>query len=124
MFQHNTDPLLWPVIAADIPQEGEDELTFGTQVCSISIMKCYHSSFTIQVPCVDLFSEQVQLHSAIIVQLKARWPCAKHQGENGGGGHCYIAHNGDHVGLNNCRFKIWVSAIVGCVLYNLLLKSD
>jgi hypothetical protein len=87
-------------------------------------MECYHSSFTIQVPRVDLFSEQAQLHGAIIVQLKTKWPCAEHQGKNGGGGHCYIAHNGDHVGLNNHRFKIWASAIVSYVLYNLLLKSD
>jgi hypothetical protein len=68
---------------------------------------------------MDLFSDQAQLHGAIIVQLTAKWPCAQHQGENGDVGHCYVAHNGDHVGLNNRRLKLWASAMVRQVLINI-----
>lgn len=69
------------------------------------------------MPRTDLFSEQVQLHGAIILQLKAKWTCAQHQGESEDAGLCYIAHNGDHVGLNNRRLKIWASAIVSHSFY-------
>lgn len=61
---------------------------------------------------MGLFNEDAQLHGAIILQLKQKYPCAQHQGENGDTGHCYIGPNGEHTGLNSRRLKIWASAIV------------
>ncbi|KAG0695438.1 hypothetical protein DFH29DRAFT_1005463 [Suillus ampliporus] len=83
-----------PILALDNSQDGEDELESGTQV-----------------PHVEAFSDQTQLHGAIIIQLKAKWPCAEHQGESGGIGYCYVSPTGEHVGLNSRRLKIWVSAV-------------
>ena len=42
--------------------------------------------------------------------------------ESGDAGLCYIAHDGDHVGLNNCRLKIWASAIVSSSFYKIFVK--
>ncbi|KIM82711.1 hypothetical protein PILCRDRAFT_7623 [Piloderma croceum F 1598] len=41
-------------------------------------------------PHVELFFEQAQLYSTIIMQLKGKWPCAQHQGESGDTNYCYI----------------------------------
>jgi hypothetical protein len=66
----------------------------------------------IQVPRVDLFSEQSQLHRAIILELKKKWSCEKHQGENSDSGFCYVSASGEHLGLNNHKFKFWAASIV------------
>ncbi|KAG2353039.1 hypothetical protein BDR07DRAFT_1497139 [Suillus spraguei] len=83
-----------PILALDNSQEGEDKLESGTQV-----------------PHIEVFSDQTQLHRAIIIQLKAKWPCAEHQGKSGGIGYCYVSSTGEHVGLNSHCLKIWASAV-------------
>jgi hypothetical protein len=65
-----------------------------------------------QVPRIEEFREEKQLHGRIIIQLKKRWPCTQHQGEHGEPGYCYITPSAEHVGLNNCKLKIWAAAIV------------
>jgi hypothetical protein len=65
-----------------------------------------------KVPHVDNFTELEQLHGSIILQLKGKWTCEKHQGEHGEPGFCYIDSTGGHLGLNNRKLKIWASAIV------------
>ncbi|KIK42782.1 hypothetical protein CY34DRAFT_68804, partial [Suillus luteus UH-Slu-Lm8-n1] len=82
-----------PVLAPDLNND-EDELVLGTQV-----------------PQAAHFSEQDQLHGAIILQLKKKWPCAQHQGEHGDVGFCYVSANATHIGLNNRKLKIWAAAI-------------
>lgn len=62
---------------------------------------------------MDIFSDEVQLHGSIILQLKAKWTCEKHGGEHGEHGYCYVSPTGEHVGLNNRKLKIWAAAIVG-----------
>ncbi|KDR67216.1 hypothetical protein GALMADRAFT_80029 [Galerina marginata CBS 339.88] len=77
--------------------EGQDddvELLYGTKV-----------------PRVEGYSAQEQLHGEIIVQLKQKWVCEKHQGEHGEPGACYVDSAGNHLGLNNRKLKIWASAI-------------
>jgi hypothetical protein len=59
-----------------------------------------------------LFSDQAQLHSTIIMQLKKKWPCQQHHSEHGEDGHCYVNASGEHIGLNNHKLKIWASSIV------------
>ncbi|KDQ54005.1 hypothetical protein JAAARDRAFT_49588 [Jaapia argillacea MUCL 33604] len=54
-------------------QDQEDELLYGTKV-----------------PHLDTFSKDDQLHGTIIMQLKSKWPCQKHQGEHGEPGYCYV----------------------------------
>jgi hypothetical protein len=61
---------------------------------------------------MEAFSEAAQLHGAIILELKKKWLCAKHQGEHGDVGYCYVSPNASHVGLNNRKLKLWASAIV------------
>ncbi|KIK93182.1 hypothetical protein PAXRUDRAFT_145638 [Paxillus rubicundulus Ve08.2h10] len=41
-------------------------------------------------PHVDLFTESVQLHGSIIMQLKKQWVCKKHTGEHGEPGYCFF----------------------------------
>lgn len=65
---------------------------------------------------MGLFNKDAQLHGAIILQLKQKYPCAQHQGENGDTGHCYIRPNREHTSLNSCRLEIWASAIVSVYL--------
>lgn len=65
-----------------------------------------------KVPNVADYSETTQLNGVHIMQLKARWPCTQHLGEHGESGHCYITPNGDHIGLNNRKFKVWGAAMV------------
>jgi hypothetical protein len=65
-----------------------------------------------QVPRIDEFREEDQLHGRIILQLKKKWPCAQHYGEHGEPGFCYIAASGERVGLNTRKLKIWAAAIV------------
>ncbi|KAG2131759.1 hypothetical protein DEU56DRAFT_914323 [Suillus clintonianus] len=64
-----------------------------------------------KVPRVDSFSEESQIHGAIIMQLKNKWSCEKHLGEHGEPGHCYIASTGEHLGLNSRKLKLWAAAI-------------
>ncbi|KAI1785072.1 hypothetical protein LXA43DRAFT_900555, partial [Ganoderma leucocontextum] len=71
-----------------------------------------------KVPRLELFSEEDQLHGRIIVQLKALWACESHLGEHGETGYCYVDPSGQHLGLNNRRFKLWSSAIV-CLAFSL-----
>lgn len=59
-----------------------------------------------------MFNETAQLHGAIILQLKQKYPCAQHLGKNGDTGHCYIGPNREHAGLNSRQLKMWASAIV------------
>ncbi|KAG2130852.1 hypothetical protein DEU56DRAFT_814656 [Suillus clintonianus] len=75
-------------------QDQEDELLYGTRV-----------------PHVDNFSEAAQLHGSIIVQLKQKWTCEKHQGEHGEQGYCYVTPAGEHIGLNMRKLKMWAAAI-------------
>ncbi|KII87546.1 hypothetical protein PLICRDRAFT_163749 [Plicaturopsis crispa FD-325 SS-3] len=63
------------------------------------------------VPRLDTFSEAEQLHGAIIVQLKQKWMCQRHEGEHGEPGHCFIDAAGEHLGLNNRKLKLWAAAI-------------
>ncbi|KAF8834082.1 hypothetical protein BDN67DRAFT_1016881 [Paxillus ammoniavirescens] len=72
----------------------EDELSHGTKV-----------------PRTEAFSAESQLHGAIIMQLKRKWTCEKHQGEHGEAGYCYINPTGEHVGLNHRKLKSWAAAI-------------
>ena len=65
-----------------------------------------------QVPKVQDFSEEAQLHGQFIVEIKKRWPCQTHSSEHGQAGHCYIPPHGEHVRLNPYRFKLWAAAIV------------
>ncbi|KAH7903026.1 hypothetical protein BJ138DRAFT_1198541, partial [Hygrophoropsis aurantiaca] len=78
----------------DTSQANDEELSYGTKV-----------------PRKDLFTEEVQLHSKYILQLKSKWPCQKHQGEHGEPGYCYVSPTGEHLGLNNRKLKIWAAAI-------------
>jgi len=71
----------------------------------------------LQVPRIGLFSEEAQLHGAIIVSLKQKWPCDLHQGENGDSGFCFVGPDGSHIGLNHRKLKIWAAAIVRSVLF-------
>ncbi|KAG1732927.1 uncharacterized protein EDB91DRAFT_1057805 [Suillus paluster] len=64
-----------------------------------------------KVPRVDIFSDEVQLNGAIILQLKAKWTYEKHSGEHGESGHCYVSAMGEHVGLNHRKLKLWAAAI-------------
>ncbi|KAI1782750.1 hypothetical protein LXA43DRAFT_1103460 [Ganoderma leucocontextum] len=64
-----------------------------------------------KVPRMDTFDDATQLHGHIILQLKAQWPCDKHHGEHGEQGFCYIDPNGNHIGLNMRKFKVWAAAI-------------
>ena len=59
-----------------------------------------------------MFDDSTQLHGNIILQLKAQWPCDKHHGEHGEAGFCYIDPNGNHLGLNMRKLKVWAAAIV------------
>lgn len=62
------------------------------------------------VPRLDMYSDEMQLHGGIIMELKALHKCTEHLGENGDTGYCYKTENG-HVRLNNRRFKMWAAAI-------------
>lgn len=63
------------------------------------------------MPHLDGYGETEQLHGAIVLQLKQKWACEKHQGEHGEPGACYVDSAGNHLGLNNHKLKIWASAI-------------
>jgi hypothetical protein len=65
-----------------------------------------------KVPRLDNYTELEQLQGSIILQLKTKWPCEKHQGEHGNPGFCYVDPTGGHLGLNNHKLKIWAAAIV------------
>jgi len=82
----------------------------------------YSCIYTPQVPRVETFSESSQLHGALILELKKKWPCTLHLGENGDAGYCYISPNAVHIGLNNRKLKIWASAIVSS-LHHILESS-
>ncbi|KAA1475512.1 hypothetical protein DENSPDRAFT_883621 [Dentipellis sp. KUC8613] len=75
-------------------QDPTDELAFGTKV-----------------PNVDAFSDQSQIHGAIILELKAKWPCQQHLGEHGEDGFCYVTANAEHIRLNARKLKFWAAAI-------------
>ncbi|KAJ7831897.1 hypothetical protein B0H13DRAFT_2240520 [Mycena leptocephala] len=81
------------LLAGSQTAPAEDELLYGTRV-----------------PNVDTFSDISQLHGNYILQLKNKWPCAEHRGEHGDTGHCYITSTGEHIRLNNRRFKLWSAA--------------
>lgn len=90
------------MLVVDAHTEMEDELAFSTQVSTINIHVLYKPFIQLlQVPRVGLFSEDAQLHRAIILQLKQKYHCAQHQGENGDTGHCFVGPNGEHTGLNS-----------------------
>ncbi|KAG1860347.1 hypothetical protein F4604DRAFT_1930239 [Suillus subluteus] len=80
-------------------QDQDEELAYGTKV-----------------PRFDTFSEDAQLHAQYIIQLKKKWSCAKHQGEHGQDGHCYVSSMGEHLGLNHRKLKMWAAAWVN-ILY-------
>ncbi|KAG1852273.1 hypothetical protein DFJ58DRAFT_661317 [Suillus subalutaceus] len=88
-----------PILALNNSQEGEDELEYCPFVN------------VVYVPHIEAFSDKTQLHGAIIIQLKAKWLCAEHQGESGGIGYCYVSSTGEHVGLNSHHLKIWATAM-------------
>ncbi|KAJ8585723.1 hypothetical protein M405DRAFT_910709 [Rhizopogon salebrosus TDB-379] len=79
---------------ADAAIRQDDELLYGTKV-----------------PRIDSFSQESQIHGAIIMQLKQKWPCEKHLGEHGEPGYCYISVTGEHLGLNIHKLKLWAAAI-------------
>ncbi|KAJ7724818.1 hypothetical protein DFH07DRAFT_1003564 [Mycena maculata] len=76
-------------------QDDDPELLYGTKV-----------------PRVDDFTPQAQLNGHMVLKLKDKWVCEKHQGEHGEPGHCYIDASGNHIGLNNRKFAMWSSSIV------------
>ncbi|KAJ6481124.1 hypothetical protein C8R45DRAFT_831641 [Mycena sanguinolenta] len=80
-----------------LPQDGDEnvELMYGTKV-----------------PRVEDYTPQDQLQGAMIMKLNTKWACEKHHGENGDVGHCWIDPNGNHIGLNMQKKKLWASAIV------------
>ncbi|KAF9229200.1 hypothetical protein BS17DRAFT_762875 [Gyrodon lividus] len=63
------------------------------------------------VPCVDLFTEDTQLHGPIIMQLKKRWVCEKHAGKHGEPGYCFFNACSEHLGLNHRKLKLWAATI-------------
>ncbi|EPQ53368.1 hypothetical protein GLOTRDRAFT_95326 [Gloeophyllum trabeum ATCC 11539] len=67
------------------------------------------------VPRLDMYSDEMQLHGGIIMELKALHKCTEHLGENGDTGYCYKTENG-HVRLNNRRFKMWAAAIQDIII--------
>lgn len=71
-----------------------------------------------QVPRVDHFTEEAQLHGSFIMQLKQRWTCEKHAGKHGEHGYCFINAGGEHLGLNHRKLKLWAAAIVSKVQSN------
>ncbi|KAM5543706.1 hypothetical protein V8D89_002323 [Ganoderma adspersum] len=83
-----------PIAAVLGPSDSDDELYVGTKV-----------------PRTDAFDDATQLHGHIILQLKAQWPCDKHRSEHGEQGFCYIDPNGNHLGLNMRKLKVWAVAI-------------
>ncbi|KAF9225177.1 hypothetical protein BS17DRAFT_801307 [Gyrodon lividus] len=83
-----------PLSHHDGESQEEDELMYGTQV-----------------PRIDLFTEDTQLHGPIIMQLKKRWVCEKHAGEHGEPGYCFVNTCGKHLGLNHRKLKLWAAAI-------------
>ncbi|KAF8176897.1 hypothetical protein K438DRAFT_1727053 [Mycena galopus ATCC 62051] len=80
-----------------LPEDGDEnvELVHGTRV-----------------PRVEDFTPLDQLHGAMLLKLKAKWPCEKHAGENGDVGHCWIDVGSNHIGLNMRKLKMWASVIV------------
>ncbi|KAH7903729.1 hypothetical protein BJ138DRAFT_1120100 [Hygrophoropsis aurantiaca] len=80
---------------ADNDNHGDsDELLYGTKV-----------------PRLDGFTEEQQLHGSIILDLKAKYSCERHQGEHGEAGYCFVDASGEHLGLNPRKLKIWAAAI-------------
>ncbi|KAF8804697.1 hypothetical protein BYT27DRAFT_7107079 [Phlegmacium glaucopus] len=82
-------------LLAGLPESiGDEELMSGTGI-----------------PHVGQFSNAEQVNGRFVVEIKKRWPCAAHQGEHGGPGHCYVTPNGDHIRLNPLRMKMWAAAM-------------
>ena len=75
------------------------------------------SSGSSSCPQVENFSDTAQLHGALILELKKKWPCQSHQGEHGQVGHCYVAPSGEHIRLNALCLKAWAAAIV-CLTFS------
>ena len=61
---------------------------------------------------LDNYTEIEQLQGSIILQLKMKWSCEKHQGEHGNPGFCYIDLTDGHLGFNIWKLNIWASGIV------------
>ncbi|GBE84982.1 hypothetical protein SCP_0701660 [Sparassis crispa] len=64
-----------------------------------------------KVPCLDQFSDEMQLHGDIILELKQKWARQEHRGEHGNPGHCYVDPTSQHLRLNNLKLKTWARAI-------------
>ncbi|RDX56589.1 hypothetical protein K466DRAFT_606734 [Polyporus arcularius HHB13444] len=80
-----------------VPSDGDEEVLSGTQV-----------------PNVNQYPDQTQLHGAHILELQRLHKCKDHVNEQNAPGYCYKPEAGgldDHVRLNNHRFKIWAAAI-------------
>ena len=63
----------------------------------------------IQVPNVNLFSDEAQLHGAHILAIKQANQCAMH-------GHCYVNDGGTHIRLFPGNLKKWAAACVSFIV--------
>ncbi|KZP27012.1 hypothetical protein FIBSPDRAFT_886905 [Athelia psychrophila] len=93
------------------PWEFNTSARYGVHSSSEKLVFHKLENGTSTVPQVGLFSEDAQLHEAIVLQPKQKFPYTQHQGENGDISLCFIGPNGEHTGLNLCRLKIWAAAI-------------
>ncbi|CDO75078.1 hypothetical protein BN946_scf185010.g3 [Trametes cinnabarina] len=78
------------------------KLYMRTMTSSLAGKRSHGSSF---------FSDEAQINGQIIMQLKAKWACERHQGEHGEPGYCYVDVAGTHLGLNHRKLKLWAAAI-------------
>lgn len=63
---------------------------WGTQVSWYLTFSDAELIHTLHVPHVDAVSELAQLHGAIILELKKKWPFSQHQDKNSDVSYCYI----------------------------------
>ncbi|KAI0683134.1 hypothetical protein BC835DRAFT_1396910, partial [Cytidiella melzeri] len=71
-----------------------------------------HGPTGTQVPHVEQYTEDQQLHGGIILTLKKEWPCNKHNGDHGEPAYCYVPKDSnDHYGLSARKLKFWSAAI-------------
>ncbi|KAK7688692.1 hypothetical protein QCA50_008230 [Cerrena zonata] len=86
-----------PIAAVEdiIQGPGDEELSYGTKV-----------------PRFEHFSEATRREAEVILLIKKEWLCNAHSGEHGEPGVCFVTANGEHICINNRRFKVWSSAVV------------
>ena len=99
-------PCACPSCQGSLPNEldNDEEIIASTKVCVDS--QCALNQLMInQVPEVEDFSQDTQILTGIIDDLKTKWNCAVD-------GPCYVTSNGQHVPLTKFRLSGWASEIV------------